>query len=167
MPYANNAKLIRMPLYLAFSFTRLLSTLDLPQVKPTFPFYPRVFLYLWPLTALSPYPSLKDLCTKFPIDRPNFVTWIYCVVSTFCAHQLPQRAEPLTCLKTLLRRPWCGWCPWIKLDAVTCLSDIWPLSIPAAALQSLYPPSVDGLVEKVNYLNGISRIFKESIVGEL
>ena len=55
MLYANNAKLLRMssqPLYLSFSFTCLLNTLDLWQIRPTFPLTWNLFL---PLTSESPF----------------------------------------------------------------------------------------------------------------
>ena len=69
-------------------------------------------------------------------------------ISSVFAHQLPHNVEPLTCLTSLLSRPCDGWCPLIKLDAETCSSGICLLSSPATALQSLYRPSVERLVER-------------------
>ena len=77
---------------------------------------------------------------------------MYWNVSSVFAHQLPHNVEPLTCLTSLLSRPCDGWCPWIKLDAETCSSGICLLSSPAAALQSLWRPSVEGLKERRIYL---------------
>ena len=94
-------------------------------------------------------------------------TCMYWNISSVFAHQLPHNVEPLTCLTSLLSRPCDGWCPLIKLDAETCSSGICLLSSPAAALQSLYRPSVEGLVEKRIELKLLRLVTRISITSEI